>query len=171
MAKVGKLSFHTLSIKHLDEVLEIEKVSFRTPWTKYAFIHEIQFEKSVFKVLKLNGRIIGYGGFWHILDEAHISNIAIHPEYRGQGFGKMLLLHLLEEALQKGASKATLEVRRSNVIAQKMYSRFGFKIISVRKNYYTDEQEDALIMWNDDIRATLAAAGTEKEDTPSESIH
>jgi ribosomal-protein-alanine N-acetyltransferase len=105
----------------------------------------------------MNGRIIGYGGFWHILDEAHISNIAIHPDFRGQGFGKMLLLHLLEQAASRGAVKATLEVRRSNVIAQGMYARFGFKLVSVRKNYYTDEHEDALIMWNDDIAATLSA--------------
>jgi ribosomal-protein-alanine N-acetyltransferase len=146
-------------MKHLDDVLKIEKASFKTPWTRYAFIHEIQFEKSIFEVIKLESRIVGYGGFWHVFDEAHISNIAIHPQYRGQGLGKMLLLHLLEEAASRGATKATLEVRRSNIIAQKMYLRYGFKVVSVRKKYYVDEQEDALIMWNDNISATLEAAG------------
>jgi len=157
MATVRKISFYPLAIKHLDEVLKIEQVSFKTPWTKYAFIHEIQFDKSVFKVLKVDGRLVGYGGFWHVLNEAHISNIAIHPEYRGQGLGKALLLHLLREALDRGVTKATLEVRRSNAIAQNMYAHLGFKIVSVRKNYYFDEHEDALVMWNDDIAATLAA--------------
>ena len=157
MATLRKITLHPLSIKDLDEVLGIERNSFRTPWTKYAFIHEIQFEKSVFKVLKIDGRLVGYGGFWYILDEAHISNIAIRPDYRGQGLGKILLLHLLEEAVAKGARKATLEVRRSNIIAQDMYSSFGFKIVSVRKNYYSDEHEDALIMWNENIAASAAA--------------
>lgn len=163
MATVRNISFEALCMKHLDEILKIERASFRTPWTRYAFIHEIQFEKSIFLVIKLDGQVVGYGGFWHIFDEAHISNIAIDPQYRSQGLGKLLLLHLLEEASARGATKATLEVRRTNVAAQGMYLRFGFKIVSVRKNYYVDEHEDALIMWNDDIAATLASAREQGE--------
>jgi ribosomal-protein-alanine N-acetyltransferase len=125
--------------------------------SRSAFIHEIQFERSIFKVIKVGGRLVGYGGFWHVLDEAHISNVAIHPDYRRQGLGRMLLTHLLEEAAAKGATAATLEVRRSNVAAQKLYAGFGFKVIAVRKHYYSDENEDALIMCNDNIAGTLAA--------------
>ncbi len=166
MATVRNISFQKLSIKHLDEVLRIERLTFKTPWTKYAFIHEIQFERAVFKVLKIDNRIVGYGGFWHVLDEAHISNIAIHPDYRGQGLGKMLLRHLLREAIARDVTRATLEVRKSNLVAQKMYVSFGFRIVSIRKNYYADEHEDALIMWNDDIPATLAGMAAEREENP-----
>jgi ribosomal-protein-alanine N-acetyltransferase len=150
------VTFEDLSVDHLSDVLEIERLSFKTPWSKFAFIHEIEFEKSVFKVLKLKGRLVGYGGFWHILDEIHISNIAIHPDYRRRGLGKMLLTHLLEEAVARGAAKASLEVRRSNTAARHMYEKLGFKVVTVRKNYYVPEGEDALVMWNDDIRSALS---------------
>ncbi len=152
-----EVTFHKLSVAHLDEVLEIERLGFKTPWSKFAFIHEIQFDKSVFKVVKVGGRVVGYGGFWLVLDEAHISNIAVHPDYRRRGLGRMLLIHLLEEAVSRGASKASLEVRRSNAAAQEIYGGFGFRVVGVRKHYYSDENEDALIMWNGDIAATLAS--------------
>ena len=149
-------SFDELLVSDLDEVMEIERLSFKTPWSRFAFIHEMQFERSLFKVMRIGGRLVGYGGFWYVLDEAHISNIAIHPDYRKRGLAKTLLIHLLEEAIAKGASKATLEVRRSNIAAQRLYGAFGFKVVTVRKNYYSDENEDALVMWNNDIAAALA---------------
>ncbi len=157
MAVTRDVTFENLAIKHLDDVLKIERVSFKTPWSRSAFIHEIQFERSFFKVIKLGGRLVGYGGFWLVLDEAHISNIAIHPDHRQQGFGRTLLTHLLEEAVAKGATVATLEVRRSNNAAQHLYAGFGFKLIAVRKHYYADENEDALIMCNDNLAGTLEA--------------
>ena len=149
--------FHTLTTADINEIMEIERLSFRTPWSRYAFIHEIQFEKSIFKVCKLDGRLVGYGGFWHLVTEIHISNIAIHPNCRRKGLGKKLLVDLLEEAVARGASAASLEVRRSNIAAQKMYEGFGFRIVGINKNYYSDENEDALIMWNDDIPGALVA--------------
>ena len=88
-----------MSIACLDEVLAIEHLSFKTPWTMRAFVHEIQSENSAFKVLKISGRVVGYGGFWRLLDEIHLSNIAVHPDYRRMGLGKMLLVRLLEEAV------------------------------------------------------------------------
>ena len=109
--------------------------------------------------MHVSGRLVGYGGFWHILDEIHISNIAVHPEYQRKGLGRILLIHLLEEAITRKASKAALEVRRSNIAAQSLYDAFGFRIVTVRKNYYSDEGEDALVMWNDDIGATLTTTG------------
>ncbi|MBI5116539.1 ribosomal protein S18-alanine N-acetyltransferase [Candidatus Poribacteria bacterium] len=158
MTSTLELTFQKLSMPHLETVLEIERQSFKTPWSKFAFIHEMRFERSVFKVAKVGDHVVGYGGFWHVLDEAHISNIAVHPDHRRKGIGRRLLSHLLEEAVARGALKATLEVRRSNIAAQKLYESFGFKIVTVRKYYYSDENEDALIMWNDDIAATLAGA-------------
>jgi ribosomal-protein-alanine N-acetyltransferase len=148
-------TFHNLIEDDLDEIMEIEMLSFTTPWSRYAFIHEIEFPGSVFKVIKIEGKLVGYGGFWHIVDEAHISNIAIHPEYRRREFGRKLLVHLLELAVERRATKATLEVRRSNTAAQRLYGSFGFDVIAVRKNYYSDEGEDALIMWNEDIAESL----------------
>ena len=151
-------TFHTLSEEHLDEIMEIERLSFTTPWSRLAFIHEIESPHSIFEVMTLNGRLIGYGGFWLIADEAHISNIALHPDHRRRGLGRKLLTRLLGQAVERGAAKATLEVRPSNEAAQRLYDSFGFKMIAVRKNYYTDEREDALIMWNDDIAASLETA-------------
>ena len=136
--------------------MEIERLCFPTPWSRAAFLQEINYNKSVFKTLRRGSRLIGYGGFWHVLDEIHISNIAIHPDYRRRGYGRILLIHLLEEAASKGVSKASLEVRRSNIAAQKLYESFGFKVVTIRKNYYAIENEDALVMWNHDISAAIA---------------
>lgn len=146
-------TIHNLSVEDLDEIMEIEHLSFATPWSRLAFIHEIEFENSIFKVIKLDGRLAGYGGFWHFLDEAHISNVAIHPEYRRRGLGRKLLAHLLQVAVARGATKAMLEVRPSNEAARKLYGSFGFEAVAIKRNYYGDEGEDALLMWNGDIAA------------------
>jgi ribosomal-protein-alanine N-acetyltransferase len=151
-------TFHTLIEKHIDEIMEIERLSFTTPWSRMAFIHEIESPHSIFEVMTLNGRLVGYGGFWLIMDEAHISNIALHPDHRRKGLGRKLLARLLGQAVERGATKGALEVRPSNEAAQRLYDSFGFKAIAVRKNYYTDEREDALIMWNEDIPASLEGA-------------
>ena len=151
-------TFHNLVEEDLDEIMEIEELSFTTPWSRYAFIHEMEFPSSVFKVIRIGGRLVGYGGFWHIEDKAHISNVAIHPEYRRKGLGKKLLAHLLELAVERRATKATLEVRPSNIAAQRLYGSFGFEVIAVKQDYYTDEGEDALIMWSEDIATALEIA-------------
>ena len=163
-----EITFHKLSHDNLDAVLEIERMSFTTPWSRYAFIREIQFEKSVFKVINVDGRVVGYGGFWRFPDEVHISNFAIHPDYRRRGLGRLFLTHLLEEAISMGATKATLEVRRSNIAARELYEDFGFRVVSVSKRYYFDENEDALIMENSDITRTLAAATDQKTQLDSQ---
>jgi ribosomal-protein-alanine N-acetyltransferase len=91
-------------------------------------------------------RVIGYGGFWFILDEAHVSTIAVHPDWRGQGIGERLLATMLEQALDLGAVTATLEVRVSNVRAQGLYRKYDFEVVGRRKHYYRDNGEDALLM-------------------------
>lgn len=148
-------TFHGLAEEDLDEIMEIEILSFATPWSMSTFIHEMDSPHSVFEVMRLDGRLVGYGGFWHIMDEAHISNIAVHPDYRRRGLGRKLLVRLLGQAIARKASKATLEVRPSNIAALNLYGSFRFEVIAVHKNYYTDEGEDALIMWSDDIEASL----------------
>lgn len=140
-----------MELKDINKVCEIENVSFPTPWSPYAFSCEVldnNFANYLVITLEENPeKIIGYGGMWVILDEAHITNIAIAPEYRGQRLGQLLLLELMKIALQKGAENITLEVRVSNTGAQKLYKRLGFEKAGIRKGYYLDTKEDALIMW------------------------
>ncbi|MDI6785617.1 MAG: ribosomal protein S18-alanine N-acetyltransferase [bacterium] len=136
--------------KDLQEILTIEKSSFVTHWSKNMFLSELKNKLSYFLVAKSMNKVIGYGGFWLILDEAHLVNFAIHPHYRRKQFGKQLLYALLKLAISKGASKATLEVRSSNKIAQRFYEKFGFLPIAIRKNYY-NAGENAIIMWNNNL--------------------
>jgi ribosomal-protein-alanine N-acetyltransferase len=95
--------------------------------------------------------IIGYGGVWLMMDEAHITTLGVSPAYRGKGIGEFLLIGLIDVALQLGASWLTLEVRVSNTTAQNLYRKYTFKEAGVRKKYYTDNNEDAYIMWSDEI--------------------
>lgn len=133
---------------HLDEVLAIEKVSFPTPWSRSAFLGELfdnQF--AYYYVCLKEGRVVGYAGMWIILDEAHVTNIAIHPHFRGRKLGKLLLMEIMRQAVCLGAEKITLEVRPSNKVAQKLYRQLGFVAAGIRKGYYSDTLEDAIIMW------------------------
>lgn len=99
--------------------------------------------------MEFEGSIIGYGGMWTIMDEAHVTNVAVRSAYRGRGFGELLLRELQQKALTYGSTAMTLEVRVSNEIAQNLYRKLGFKPSGLRPKYYTDNQEDALIMWAD----------------------
>lgn len=132
---------------HLDQVLQIERASFPTPWSRQAFLSEIhQNDFAHYYVCLSDGRVIGYAGMWVILDEAHITNVAVHPEYRGRRVGEALVRHLLGEARNLGADRMTLEVRLSNLAAQRLYQKLGFVPVGVRKGYYVDNNEDALLM-------------------------
>ncbi|MFN7253373.1 MAG: ribosomal protein S18-alanine N-acetyltransferase [Anaerobacillus sp.] len=132
----------------IEAVLIVENNSFATPWSRTAFVNELINNKFAhYLVIEHKATIIGYCGIWVIVDEAHITNIAIHSLYRGLKLGKQLLVHAIELARTLGATKVTLEVRVSNHIAQSLYSNLGFQPGGIRKNYYTDNQEDALVMW------------------------
>ena len=96
-------------------------------------------------------RIVGYAGLWLMVDEAHITTIAVHPKYRGRGLGELLLLRMIDTAEEVGARWLTLEVRKSNTVAQALYHKYTFKEMGVRRRYYSDDGEDALIMWTDPI--------------------
>lgn len=99
-------------------------------------------------ILLLQGdHVIGYGGMWVIIDEAHVTNIAVLPEYRGKKLGERLLRRMMAEAIAEGARKMTLEVRVTNDPAQNLYRKLGFQDGGIRRSYYTDNQEDALVMW------------------------
>lgn len=142
------LTFRFMEEKDIDDVLKIEQASFTTPWTREAFHHEMtQNRFAVYVVLEEDGQVIGYCGSWVVVDEVHITNVAIHPDYRGQKLGEALMRNMIEVAIGLGAVSMTLEVRVSNHIAQSLYRKLGFQDGGIRKNYYTDLQEDALVMW------------------------
>lgn len=140
----------------IDSVVELERVCFSVPWSEEAFRIEVEQNRfAKYLVVKYKGEVIGYGGIWLIVGEAHITNIAIHPDYRRKGIGRELLLSLMEVAIKFGAEKMTLEVRKSNKGAQALYEQLDFTRGGLRRGYYADTGEDAIIMWNDDIRDTI----------------
>lgn len=143
-------NFESMSLEHIPAVLEIEQASFPTPWSQQAFSYELQCNNLACYVVALhNGKVIGYGGLWLVLDEAHVTNIAIHPAYRGKRLGEKLLFELIRRTLLAGATKMTLEVRPSNYVARKLYTKMGFVERGLRKKYYSDNNEDAIVMWLD----------------------
>lgn len=132
----------------VEDVTRVEEASFAIPWTKEAFMNEmLRNEQAVYFVAVSERRVIGFIGVWQIVDEGHITNIAVLPEYRGQGIGHALLAQLVAFAREKDLAGLTLEVRVSNVGAQKLYEQFGFVQAGRRRRYYQDNNEDAFIYW------------------------
>jgi len=125
----------------------IESETFPTPWSYDAFKEELVNDKACYLVMEEEGKLIGYGGFWKILDEGHVTNIAIQEAYRGRGLGKRLIKAMMTTAKDMNIQRVTLEVRESNEIALKVYTTLGFYIEGKRSRYYTNPSEDALIMW------------------------
>ena len=135
-------------IDDLKVILEIEREAFATPWSLEAFKAELKDnEYARYFCLELEGHVIGYMGLWFILDEGHITNIAITPNYRGQRRGEFLMRSVMEKMMDEGMERMTLEVRFSNIPAQSLYKRLGFATAGIRKGYYADSGEDAMIMW------------------------
>ena len=134
--------------KDIDDVLTIESLSFSIPWSKEALrIETTENKLSIYLSARIDKMVVGYAGMWKIFEEGHIMNIAVHPEYRGNGVGSMLISKLIKICPENKIEKLTLEVRKSNVLALKMYEKFGFQIKGERKNYYSDNGESAIIMW------------------------
>lgn len=134
----------------IPDIMVIEHESFTLPWSKEAFRNELthnQFAR--YLVLEKEDKPIGYAGMWTVLDEAHVTNIAIRTAYRGQHLGELLLRRMMAYAWELGMIRMTLEVRVSNNVAQSLYEKLGFRGIGLRKGYYSDNGEDALIMWTD----------------------
>ena len=156
----------------VEQVVRIEQESFTAPWPASAFRYEItENEHSTMLVVRPAPRsnrlahgllsafginrpklVLGYGGSWLLVDEVHISTLAVHRQWRGRGLGELLLLCLLDRGLESGGIRSTLEVRTSNLTAQELYKRLGYKIIARQKRYYADNNEDAYIMVTPDLR-------------------
>ncbi len=142
-----------MRIEDLEAVLEIEETSFPTPWSKNSFLYELtENQRAIYLVAKNEfNKVVGYIGMWVVFDEGHITNLAAHPLYRRQGVGRTLLNELVAVARRNGVQYLTLEVRRSNLSAQDLYQKIGFVHMGVRRKYYLDNREDALIMWKGPI--------------------
>lgn len=140
--------FRKMEISDIDDILEIEHLSFAVPWTRESFQNEITINPFAnYIVLEKDEKIVGYCGVWVAHEHANITNIAILPDYRGQKLGEKLLRYIVNMAKEQHADTISLEVRQSNIVAKNLYTKLGFKPGGVRKNYYTDNGEDALVMW------------------------
>lgn len=143
------IEFSRMNREDIERVIHIEKCCFAIPWTKFMFLEELENRLAHYTVVKYFGLIVGYAGMWFVCDEAHITNIAIDPKYQRKGLGQNLLSFIIDMAQNKGILKMTLEVRCSNLVAIGLYTQFHFVKCGIRKNYYEDNHEDALIMWRD----------------------
>ncbi|HZK33947.1 MAG TPA: ribosomal protein S18-alanine N-acetyltransferase [Bacillota bacterium] len=138
-----------MGLEDLEQVWEIEKLSFSLPWTLESLRLEIEQNQCArYYIIKANEMAVAYGGMWIVLDEAHITNIAVHPDYRNRRLGRLMVQTLIKEALGIGMGRMTLEVRVSNKAAIRLYKSLGFEEGGIRKGYYANNGEDALIMWN-----------------------
>ncbi|MDS0526608.1 ribosomal protein S18-alanine N-acetyltransferase [Clostridium sp. SHJSY1] len=140
----------TLSLmgkKDLNEVLEISSLSLKESWSLDSFSKELTNPLAKYLVAKSNDKIVGFAGVWTIVDEGHITNIAVHPEFREKGIGSALIKSLIDYSKNWGCTSLTLEVRASNTPAKNLYKKFGFVEEGIRKKYYQDNKEDAIIMW------------------------
>ncbi|MBR3299839.1 MAG: ribosomal protein S18-alanine N-acetyltransferase [Clostridia bacterium] len=153
---MSEIVYREMTLGDIEQVYAIECASFTQPWSVESLIGEVvENDVAYYIVADLNGRIVGYAGEWVMYDEAHMTNIAVIPEFRRQGVATNLILSLMRGAHRKGASRMTLEVREFNFGAQALYASLGFTKVGVRKKYYSDTGENAFILWNDDIHATL----------------
>ncbi|MDO5377234.1 MAG: ribosomal protein S18-alanine N-acetyltransferase [Clostridia bacterium] len=133
------------------KIHEIETLCFAMPWSEASILHDIR-ENVVARWLVMeggDGRILAYAGMWFVLDEAHVCNVAVHPDERGKGYGRRIFTALIDLARENSMSMMTLEVRRSNAAAQSLYHSCGFLDVGYRKRYYEDNREDALIMYRE----------------------
>jgi ribosomal-protein-alanine N-acetyltransferase len=156
------LSILPMTEADLDAVSLIERLAFGERWSVNSFKSELSNPASFYHVARLDGRIVGYIGYWLILEEAHVTAVAVHPDLRGRGIGAELVLSALDDCMARDAKWMTLEVRASNLAAQRLYENFGFSTLGRRKGYYHDDREDALIMWTDNLwhteqRAAISA--------------
>ena len=137
-------------------VTRIERSSFSTVWPSDAFYNELNTNKLAhYFVGRVGGEIVAYGGIWVILEDSHVTTLAVDPQHRRCGFGERLLLRLIDEALERGAAWMTLEVRESNEVAQKLYRKYGFTTVTMRRGYYSDDNESALVMWAGNLKSDL----------------
>jgi ribosomal-protein-alanine N-acetyltransferase len=136
-----------MRVDDVPDVHAIERASFTTPWPDHAYRTELETNRLAhYLVVRIGDRLVGYAGLWLMVDEAHVTTFAIDPAWRRRRLGERLLIALLDLAIERRAGEATLEVRLSNLPARRLYEKFGFRPVGIRPRYYSDDNEDALIM-------------------------
>ncbi len=142
--------------KDIKPMAEMDVLCFSAPWSEESFQQEIEENRLAFYIVaEIDGIMVGYAGLWCIVDEGHITNVAVHPAHRRKGIGEALISVLLSHTVKNGILSHTLEVRASNVPAISLYTKFGFEPAGRRKNYYEDNGEDAIIMWRKEATARI----------------
>ena len=137
-----------MELSDIEDILVVEKLSFSIPWSRDSFEKEIVDNNlAIYLVARVNEKAVGYIGMWKVLNEGHITNVAVHPEFRHQGIGDQLVSELLSLCEKENIDLVTLEVRKRNQNAIRLYEKHGFVAEGIRKAYYQDNKEDAIIMW------------------------
>ncbi|MBO6061428.1 MAG: ribosomal protein S18-alanine N-acetyltransferase [Clostridia bacterium] len=150
-----EITYRPMCEKDIERVAELEKICFSSPWSYKALFGELS-NAVAYYIVALDGEtVVGYAGEWIMFDEAHMTNIAVDPEYRMHGIARTMIIHLMREALRRGGERMTLEVRENNHRAQRLYASLDFAYAGMRKRYYTDTGENAFILWNDCIIETF----------------
>ena len=144
---MSNLEIREFNINDIEELYEVELTSFTDPWSKESFKDELNNEIAHYLVGSINNKVVAYIGAWFILDEAHITNVAVKSDFRRQKIAKQLITAFIVLAKKHQITSITLEVRASNIPAQSLYQQFGFEKQGLRKRYYADNNEDAIIMW------------------------
>jgi [ribosomal protein S18]-alanine N-acetyltransferase len=171
MAVAAPVAIEPMRLADIAAVHEIERLSFSTPWPAYAFEQELTANRLArYVVARAGSAVVGFGGVWLMVDEAHVTTIGVHPDWRRQGIGRRLMVALIDLSEVLRASRVTLEVRAGNVGAQALYAELGFEIKGRRSNYYTDDGEDALVMTTPGLRTPrmrrLVATARERFEDP-----
>lgn len=142
-----------MTMEDVELVAELDRKCFPTPWSVSAYVTEVHNPSGFYIVVKEDDTIVGFAGQWLVMDEAHITTIGVEPLFRRKKIGESMLICLLDEAIRRGARRASLEVRRYNNAAQTLYKKYGFEAMAVRKGYYTNNKEDAIVMWVNDMKS------------------
>ncbi len=152
VASLYPILVRPLRLSDLDEIMEIEPEAYGTHhWSRQSFITELTNVGASYFGAECSetGQLLGYTGYWLIADEAHVTTLAVHPQFRRKSIAERLLINSIVEARKDGAHWVTLEVRESNDPARGLYSKYGFRRLGVRRKYYQDNKEDALVLWTD----------------------
>jgi [ribosomal protein S18]-alanine N-acetyltransferase len=176
-----KVRVEPMTLDDLPAVHDIERASFSVPWPDDAYRNELLTNRlATYVVARAGDEVVGFGGLWVMVDEAHITTFAVDPRWRRRGVGEWMLHALLDQAIERDAREATLEVRLSNMPARRLYEKYGFRPVGIRPRYYSDNGEDALIMTTDalastamrdrlaGLRAALEARPIDPDDLPDE---
>lgn len=139
---------------HIPHVLEFEKIVNPSPWSENSLRSELKNSQANYLVAIKKDKVVGFCGFWIVIDEAHVTNISVAPDFQRQGIGSVLMNHLLKIAKELGVRCSTLEVRAGNTAAIRLYESLGYSASAIRRKYYPDNQEDAVVMWKHDVEVT-----------------